>query len=90
MSGEGEQFTGVSDSVYNLSSVLYHAAEGGTLYAKYIEDAEREDDRALADFFRKVQQQDAERAQEAKALLVDPRGLSTEELVAELERRGIR
>jgi rubrerythrin len=67
--GEGEQLTGVSDNVYNLSSVLYHAAQGGTLYAKYIEDAEREGDQELADFFRQVQQQDAQRAQQARDLL---------------------
>jgi rubrerythrin len=65
----GEQVTGVKDSVYNLASVLYHAAEGGQVYAKYIEDAEQEGDNELADFFRQVQQQDAQRAQQAKSLL---------------------
>jgi hypothetical protein len=68
---EGEQLTGVSDNAYNLTSVLYHAAQGGTLYAKYIEDAESEGDQELVDFFREVQQQDADRAQRARALLVD-------------------
>ena len=38
---EDEQITGVSDNAYNLSSVLFHAAEGGQVYDKYIEDAER-------------------------------------------------
>ena len=61
--------TGVSDPIYNLVSVLYHAAQGGTVYAKYIEDAEREGDQELADFFREVQHQDAQRAQRAKELL---------------------
>ena len=65
----GERLTGVSDTVYNLTSVLYHAAQGGTVYAKYIEDAEQEGDQELVEFFRQVQQQDAERAQKAKALL---------------------
>lgn len=65
----GEQVTGVRDSVYNLSSVLYHAAQGGTVYAKYIDDAEQEGDQELVEFFRQVQQQDAERAQQAKSLL---------------------
>jgi hypothetical protein len=63
--GEGEQLTGVKDTDYNLSSVLYHAAEGGTLYAKYIKDAEEEYDERSADFFREVQQQDAQRAKKA-------------------------
>ncbi len=71
MPGEGEQLTGVSDNAYNLSSVLYHAAQGGTLYAKYIEDAEREGDQELVEFFREVQQQDAQRAQQALALLAN-------------------
>ncbi len=61
--------TGIKDTVYNLTSVLYHAAEGGQVYAKYIEDAEKEGDRELADFFREVQGQDAQRAQRAKELL---------------------
>lgn len=65
----GEQATGIRDTRYNLVSVLYHAAQGGTVYAKYIEDAEQEGDGELADFFRQVQEQDAERAQKAKSLL---------------------
>jgi hypothetical protein len=71
--GEGEQLTGVSDNTYNLTSVLYHAAQGGTQYAKYIEDAEREGDQELAEFFRQVQQQDAQRAQQARDLLASRR-----------------
>jgi rubrerythrin len=65
----GEQHTGIKDSVYNLTSVLYHAAEGGQVYAKYVEDADREGDEELANFFREVQQEDARRAQRAKSLL---------------------
>ena len=49
---EGEQQTGISNTVYNLTSVFYHAAQGGTVYAKYIEDAERQGDQELVDFFR--------------------------------------
>jgi rubrerythrin len=68
---EGAQLTGVSDNAYNLTSVLYHAAQGETQYAKYIEDAEAEGDQELADFFREVQQQDADRAKRARVLLMD-------------------
>ena len=64
-----EQLTGVSNTVFNLGSVFYHAAEGGQVYAKYIEDAEREGDTEVVEFFREVQEQDAKRAQKAKALL---------------------
>ena len=48
----GERLTGVSDTVYNLRSVLYHAAQGGTVYATCIEDAEQEGDHDLVEFFR--------------------------------------
>jgi rubrerythrin len=65
----GQQLTGVSDTVFNLGSVFYHAAEGGQVYHKYIEDAEREGDTELVEFFREVQEQDAKRAQKAKELL---------------------
>ena len=64
-----EQLTGISDTVFNLGSVFYHAAQGGQVYAKYIEDAEREGDTEVVEFFREVQQQDAKRAQRAKALI---------------------
>ena len=39
------------------------------MYAKYIEDAEREGDTEVVEFFREVQEQDAKRAQKAKVLL---------------------
>ena len=61
--------TGISDSVYDLTSVFYHAAQGGQVYSKYIEDAEKEGDHELVEFFREAQEQDAERAQKAKSLL---------------------
>jgi rubrerythrin len=64
-----ERLTGIGDTVFNLGSVFYHAAEGGQVYAKYIEDAEREGDTEIVEFFREVQEQDAKRAQKAKALL---------------------
>jgi rubrerythrin len=64
-----QQLTSLSDTVFNLGSVFYHAAEGGQVYHKYIEDAEREGDQELVEFFREVQQQDAKRAQKAKELI---------------------
>ena len=66
---QDEQITSVSDNVYNLSSVLFRAAEGGQVYDKYIEDAERTGDEELAQFFREVRDEDARRAQRAKSLL---------------------
>ena len=55
----GQQTTGISETVYDLGSVFYHAAEGGQVYSKYIDD----------EFFREVRDQDAQRAQKAKSLL---------------------
>ena len=69
MTTTGQQLTGISDTVFNLRSVFYHAAEGGQVYAKYIEDAQREGDTELVEFFREVQEQDAHRAQKAKELI---------------------
>ena len=68
MSG-GESATGISNARYNLVSVLYHALEGGATYDKYIQDAEQEGDQELVQFFQQVQQEDAQRAQQAKSLL---------------------
>lgn len=65
----GEGKTGTKDEHYNLVSVLYHALEGGELYDKYISDAEQAGDDELAQYFRDVQNQERERAQQAKNLL---------------------
>ena len=59
--------TGASNPEYNLISVLYHALQGADLYQKYASDAGGDQD--LANFFRKVQQQEQQRAQRAKQLL---------------------
>jgi rubrerythrin len=39
------------------------------VYSKYINDAEKEGDHELVEFFREVQEQDAKRAQKARSLL---------------------
>ena len=39
------------------------------MYAKYIDDAAREGDPELVEFFKEVQEQDAWRTQKAKALI---------------------
>jgi rubrerythrin len=70
-SGTGERATGTPNTIYDLSSVLFHALEGGASYDTYIEDAEREGDQELADFFRRVRDEDSERADEAQTLLAE-------------------
>jgi hypothetical protein len=67
----GERATGTPNTVYDLSSVLFHALEGGASYDTYIEDAEREGDEELADFFRRVRDEDSMRADEAQRLLAE-------------------
>jgi hypothetical protein len=72
----GERATGTPNTIYDLSSVLFHALEGGASYDTYVEDAEREGDQELADFFRRVRDEDSMRADEAQSLLAE-RSLTT-------------
>jgi hypothetical protein len=67
--GRSERATGTPNTIYDLSSVLFHALEGGASYAEYIEDAEREGDEELTEFFRQVQEEDRDRASEARMLI---------------------
>ena len=69
--GSGERATGTPNTIYDLSSVLFHALEGGASYDTYIEDAEREGDEELVDFFRRVRDEDSMRADEAQRLLAE-------------------
>jgi hypothetical protein len=68
-SGSGERATGTPNTIYNLSSVLFHALQGGASYETYIEDALREGDEELADFFRRVRDEDSVRADDARLML---------------------
>ena len=61
--------TGTKDKNYNLTSVLYHALQGGENYDSYISDAEGDDE--LVQFFKDVQQEEKNRADRAKKLLAD-------------------
>ena len=67
--GSSERATGTPNTIYDLSSVLFHALEGGASYDAYIEDAEREGDEELTGFFRQVQEEDRDRASEARVLI---------------------
>ena len=66
---ESQRATGTPNTIYDLSSVLFHALEGGASYDRYIQDAEREGDEELADFFSRVRDEDSMRADEARQLL---------------------
>jgi hypothetical protein len=69
--GSGERATGTPNAVYNLSSVLFHALQGGASHDTYIEDAEQEEDEELTEFFRRVREEDRDRAAEARMLLAE-------------------
>ena len=89
---EGQRATGTSNPIYNLSSVLFHALEGGASYDTYVEDAEREGDRELVEFFEQVRDEDSRRADRALQLLAErtrppPRGRKGRHLVALRRRR---
>ena len=68
---EGERATGTPNTIYDLASVLFHALEGGASYDQYIRDAEEAGDDELADFFRRVRDEDSMRADEAQLLLAE-------------------
>ena len=69
--GRGEQATGTPNTIYDLSSVLFHALEGGVSYDQYIRDAEEASDEELATFFIQVRDEDSMRADEAQRLLAE-------------------
>ncbi|CAL9352065.1 hypothetical protein SUDANB176_00497 [Streptomyces sp. enrichment culture] len=62
--------TGFSDIVYDLISVQYHSLKAGHDYGQYVRDAENADEKEIADFFRTVMEQDAERAARCHRFLV--------------------
>ena len=68
---DGERATGAPNTTYDLASVLFHSLEGGASYDIYIEDAEREEDEELTEFFRRVREEDRDRAAEARLLLAE-------------------
>lgn len=61
--------TNLPDKHYDLISVLYHALQSVQTCAQYAEDAGREGDQELAQFFGQVQQNQLACAQKAKQLL---------------------
>lgn len=69
--GSGERATVTPNTIYDLSSVLFHALEGGASYDQYIRDAEEAGDQELADFFIQVRDEDSNRAREAQQLIAE-------------------
>ena len=67
----GERATGTANTIYDLSSVLFHSLEGGASYEQYMRDAEEAGDEELVEFFRRVRDEDSMRADEAQRLLAE-------------------
>ena len=63
------QQTPISNTYYNLVSVLYHALGEAQTSSAYIQDAQQAGDQQLAQFFQTVQQTANQRAQQAQQLL---------------------
>ena len=76
--GRGERATGTPNTIYDLSSVLFHALEGGASYDQYIRDAEEAGDEELATFFIEVRDEDSMRADEAQRLLAERTSAASE------------
>ena len=60
----GASGTPVSDLVYDLVSIQYHALKGAHVYDRYLEDAKGHDDVAV--FIQLVKEEDAQRAVRAR------------------------
>ena len=61
--------TGIPDPIYDLISVAYHALQGAETYEWYVQDAQKEGDQELAEFFRQAQQQSQQMGADAQQLL---------------------
>jgi rubrerythrin len=61
--------TGIPDPIYDLISVAYHALQGAETYECYAQDAQKEGDQELAEFFRETQQQCQQTGVDAQQLL---------------------
>lgn len=61
----------VKDKHYNLVSVVQDSLQHAWQMESYIQDAEREGDSELADWFRRIQENNQKAGDQGKRLLVD-------------------
>jgi hypothetical protein len=71
MAEETGEVTGTKDKDYNIIWFTEQSLSNALRLETYIEDAEREDDSELADFFRRAQQASRKGAEQGKALLAE-------------------
>ena len=69
MATEGGQITGTKDKDYNVIWFTEACLSNVLRLETYIQDAEREGDSELADFFRRAQSESRKGAEQGKALL---------------------
>lgn len=67
---QSSSVTNERDENYALISVLYHSLQGAETCAQYIRDAQTAKDEELVEFFSEVKEEEEERAERAKELLV--------------------
>lgn len=63
------QNTTISNTYYNLVSILYHSLEAAQTYDTYVKDAKQTGDQDLAQFFQSLHQNANQQAQKAQQLL---------------------
>jgi hypothetical protein len=66
---EGGEITGTKDKDYNIIWFVEQCLSNALRLETYIEDAERDGDDELADFFRRAQDTSQKGAEQGKALL---------------------
>jgi len=61
--------TGFDDVTFDLISVQYHSLKAGHDYGQYVRDAENANQQEIADFFRRVMEEDSARAHQCHEFL---------------------
>ncbi|MFD7655577.1 acyl carrier protein [Actinosynnema sp. NPDC059797] len=61
--------TGFDDVSFDLISVQYHSLKAGHDYGQYVRDAENAGRQDIADFFRRVMEEDSARAKQCHEFL---------------------
>ncbi|MFI9008484.1 acyl carrier protein [Actinosynnema sp. NPDC053489] len=61
--------TGFDDVSFDLISVQYHSLKAGHDYGQYVRDAENAGKQEIADFFRRVMEEDSARAKQCHEFL---------------------
>jgi rubrerythrin len=68
--------TGFDDVSFDLISVQYHSLKAGHDYGQYVRDADNAGRKDIADFFRRVMEEDSARAKQCHEFLKELSGTS--------------